>query len=81
VWFLAQAVWDFGRVLRRLPAGRSDEKFLLHGAIAVVLAVAVAGVFELNLGDSEVLAMFLAVVACGYLAAARSLEPAPAGGV
>ena len=29
------------------------------------------GVVELNLGDSEVLTMFLVVVACGYLA----LEP------
>jgi len=26
------------------------------------------GVFEYNLGDSEVLTMFLVVVACGYLA-------------
>jgi hypothetical protein len=28
----------------------------------------VEGVVELNLGDSEVLTMFLVVVACGYLA-------------
>ena len=28
----------------------------------------IAGVFELNLGDSEVLTMFLATVACGYVA-------------
>jgi hypothetical protein len=26
----------------------------------------VAGFYELNLGDSEVLTMFLVVVACGY---------------
>jgi len=36
--------------------------------MAVVLATMVAGFFELNLGDSEVLTMFLVVVGCGYLA-------------
>jgi len=29
----------------------------------------VSGVFEVNLGDSEVLTVFLVVVACGYIAA------------
>jgi putative inorganic carbon (HCO3(-)) transporter len=81
VWFLAQALWQFLRALRRLPSGRSDEKFLLHGAAAAVLAVAVAGLFELNLGDSEVLAMFLAVIACGYLAVEKTPQPQPATGV
>ena len=42
---------------------------MLHGAIAVIIAVMVGGYFEVNLGDSEVLAMFLAVVGCGYSAA------------
>jgi hypothetical protein len=40
----------------------------------------VAGAFELNLGDSEVLAMFFAAVACGYSAVslARQRESAHA---
>jgi putative inorganic carbon (HCO3(-)) transporter len=59
---------DFGRALHRLGPGRDDRRFLLHGAIAVVIAVMVAGVFEVNLGDSEVLTIFLAVAALGYLA-------------
>lgn len=71
VWFLALALWDYLCALRRLPAGRGEEKFVLHGAVAAVVAVAVAGIFELNLGDSEVLAMFLALVACGYVAAGQ----------
>ncbi len=70
VWLLIQLLWDFWRALRRLPPGRSETRFILHGAIAVVLAVAVSGSFELNLGDSEVLAMFLSAVACGYVARA-----------
>ena len=68
VWLLVQVVVDFWRGLRRLPAGRSNRKFLLHGGIAVVLATMVDGVVEYNLGDSEFLLMFLVVVGCGYLA-------------
>jgi O-antigen ligase len=59
---------DYGRALRRLPPGRDDRRFLLEGAIAAVIAVMIAGIFELNLGDSEVLTLFLSVAALGYLA-------------
>jgi len=68
MWVLLKVGWDFGRRLRTLPPGRSDERFLLHGGIAVLIATLVAGIFEHNLGDTEVLTMFLVVVACGYLA-------------
>lgn len=64
---LALMLADFTRAARRLPSGRSDLKFLLHGSAAAVIAVMIEGVAEHNLGDSEVLAMFLAVVATGYL--------------
>ncbi len=65
---LGQILWDYGRTLRALPAGRSDIRFLLHGGIAVVLAILVEGFADVNLGDSEVLTMFLVVVALGYMA-------------
>jgi len=68
MWLLLEILFDFWRGLGALPPGRSNRRFLLHGGIAVVLATMVAGFFELNLGDSEVLTMFLVVVACGYLA-------------
>jgi putative inorganic carbon (hco3(-)) transporter len=68
LWFLLQIVYDFWRKLQTLPPGRGDFRFLLHGGIACVIAIMVAGLAEHNLGDSEVLAMFLAVVACGYIA-------------
>ncbi len=63
---------DFGRAAARLKPGPSDERFLLHGAFAVVIAVMVGGMFEVNLGDSEVLALFLSVVALGYVARAKA---------
>jgi O-antigen ligase len=68
VWMLVQILVDFWRGLRTLPPGPSLRRFLLNGGIAVLLATMVEGVVELNLGDSEVLTMFLVVVACGYLA-------------
>lgn len=74
VWMLVMMLSDFWKALRRLPPGEGDRRFILHGAIAVILAVMIAGIFEHNLGDSEVLTMFLVVAACGYVAAEK--EPA-----
>jgi O-antigen ligase len=68
MWLLGRMLYDFWRGLRQLPPGRSDERFLLHGGIAVILATLAEGFFEYNLGDSEVLTMFLVVVACAYQA-------------
>ena len=71
MWLLGQILYDFARGLRQLSPGEGTRRFLLHGGIAVVLATLAEGMVELNLGDSEVLTMFLVVVACGYMA----LEP------
>ncbi len=68
LFMLGQILWDYGRTLRRIPSGPSDLRFLLHGGIAVVIAILVDGFADVNLGDSEVLTMFLVVVALGYLA-------------
>ena len=68
MWLLGKMLYDFWRALRKLPPGRTDQRFLLHGGIAVILATLAEGFFEYNLGDSEVLTMFLVVVACAYQA-------------
>jgi putative inorganic carbon (hco3(-)) transporter len=68
VWMLLQILYDCTRRAWKLPPGRSDLKFVLHGAVAVVIATMIAGFFELNLGDSEVLTMFLVVTGCAYAA-------------
>ncbi|MCX6620986.1 MAG: O-antigen ligase family protein [Acidobacteria bacterium] len=67
LWLLGKILRDFWGGARRAPPG-SDEQFFLHGAVAVVLSILVEGMVELNLGDSEVLLLFLAVVSCGYVA-------------
>ena len=68
LWMLVMMLADFGRALRRLPAGLGDRRFILHGAISVIIATMIAGLFEHNLNDSEILVMFLVVAACGYVA-------------
>ncbi len=73
MWMLIQILVDFWRGLRALPPGRSNRRFLLQGGIATVLATMGEGVVEYNLGDTEVLTMFLVVVACGYLALEKDL--------
>jgi O-antigen ligase len=75
MWMLLQIGVDFWRGLRTLAPGPNHRRFLLNGGIAVLLATMVEGVVELNLGDSEVLTMFLVVVACGYLALDKDTSP------
>lgn len=64
LWFLGKMLWDFRKALRNSTT--PDIGFVWHGAIAVILAVLAEGFFEHNLGDSEVLTLFLALAACGY---------------
>jgi len=65
--FFGKALLDFFRTLRRLPPG-SEARWILHGAIATIIAILVSGWGEVNIGHSQVLEMFLAVIACGYIA-------------
>lgn len=68
LWFFARILLDFRRGLLRLPPGPSSERFLLHAGIAVTVGIMVGGWWELNLGDSEVLTLFLTTTTCGYIA-------------
>lgn len=68
LWMLGVMLRDFWRALRKLPPGPSEERFMLQGAVAVILAILLGGIFEHNLGDSEVLMLFLATMSCGYVA-------------
>jgi O-antigen ligase len=73
MWLIAEMLWDCAMCLRRLPPGPSQARFVLHGAIAFTIAILVEGLFEFNLGDSEVLMMFVSVLALAY-AAIHSVE-------
>jgi O-antigen ligase len=69
LWFAGKVLWDFLRAAGAQPAGLGAAKAVLHGSTAAILAVLVAGLFEHNLGDSEMLQMFLSTIAAGYVAA------------
>jgi O-antigen ligase len=60
LWWLGKMLWDFVRVRRK--------DWMIYGAIAVMLAVLSAGWYEHNLGDGEILTLFLGVMGCGYAA-------------
>jgi putative inorganic carbon (hco3(-)) transporter len=67
LWFIGLTVCDCIRGIRGAPRP-SQELFLLHGTIAVTIGILVGGLFEYNLGDSEVLMMFVSVVGLAYAA-------------
>lgn len=67
VWMIGWALFDFARTLRRLPTD-AEERWVLRATIAVTVSVLVSGFYSWNLNNSEVLAMFLAVIGCGYVA-------------
>jgi len=68
LWFIGLTVWDCFQGILRAGRARSQQLFLLHGTIAVTIGILVGGLFEYNLGDSEVLMMFVCVIALGYAA-------------
>jgi len=72
---IGKILYDFALALRRKLCS-AEARFILHGAIAVILAILGEGFFEYNLGDSEVLTMFLIVVAFGYIARETTVEVA-----
>ena len=68
MWLIVLTVVDCLRAIRKVGRRTSQELFVLHGTIAVILGILAGGIFEYNLGDSEVLMMFASVVALGYAA-------------
>ena len=66
IWLFAQVLVDMRRGLLAVPPGRHDRRYLLHAAISATLAIAVLGCFDVPLGDSEVLAVYLAMLGIAY---------------
>jgi O-antigen ligase len=79
LWMIGKILWDFARALRGKVAA-TEARFVLHGAIAVTAAILAEGLLEYNLGDSEVLMLFLAVVAFGYVAIEEAMEEVKVAG-
>jgi hypothetical protein len=58
LWAFAWALRDWTRKLKGRPEGR----WVLHGGVALVAGILITGLFEHNLGDSEILLMTLAAL-------------------
>jgi putative inorganic carbon (HCO3(-)) transporter len=74
LWFIGWTVWDCARGLSRLERTPSEQLFVLHGTMAVIIGILVGGIFEYNLGDSEVLMMFVSVVGLAYAGLSAKAE-------
>ena len=66
LWLFGQILFDMRRGLKRLPKAYDDRRFLLQAGAAGTLVIAVLSCFDVTLGDSEVLAAFLALAAIAY---------------
>jgi O-antigen ligase len=70
LWWVAAAMGDAWRELRAhrhsRGSGRIDPAWVAPAALAVLVALMVAGLFEYNFGDSEILMFTLLVAALPY---------------
>ncbi len=80
LWLFAQVLLDMRRGLRALPDRPDDRRFLLHAGVCGTLAVAILSCFDVSLGDSEVLAAYLAITAIAYRGMPGANEARPPGG-
>jgi putative inorganic carbon (hco3(-)) transporter len=83
---LAAWLWIFvafldrgAALLRRLPSAALGDRALVLGALAAVVTFLVAGLFEYNFGDTEVLLVALAVMALPFALARQGGRPEAAG--
>ena len=75
LWFMVAVVRD---LQKRFASG--SQRFLPAAALATVLALLTAGLFEYNFGDSEVLMLFLIVITLPAAADAAALGWSPRHG-
>jgi len=73
IWiaFFVQA----GRIHARLPAARAGDRALVSGSMAAVAGFLVAGLFEYNFGDSEVIGLTWVVMAFPFVVAPAHAAP------
>lgn len=78
LWIWIAFFAEAGRIHAALPPGRADDRALVAGSIAAVAAFLVAGLFEYNFGDSEVIDLLWVVMAFPFVCSGQA---SPAGAV
>jgi O-antigen ligase len=76
LWIFVAFFRRAGRVLRRLPAEAVADRALVLGSLAGIAAFLVAGLFEYNFGDTEVLLVALSVMALPFVVERDRVERA-----
>jgi O-antigen ligase len=67
LWIWVAFVRRAARIYRALPAERGDDRALVAGSLAAVAGFLVAGLFEYNFGDSEVIDLVLVAMALPFV--------------
>ena len=65
-----------GRIYAALPAARSEDRALVAGSLAAVAGFLVAGLFEYNFGDSEVIGLLWVVMAFPFVLEGKAVREA-----
>jgi O-antigen ligase len=73
MWMILGSALHFSRALIRMPID-DPRRWVLFASLAVIASALVSGWWEFNLNDSEVLGLFLTVIACGYTAAREAYD-------
>ena len=69
LWIWTTFLLQTGRIYHTLPPTRGDDRALVAGSLAAVGGFLVAGLFEYNFGDSEVIDLLLVVMAFPFVVA------------
>ena len=64
IWLILKVISDLLHWKRNVM--NSEEKFMIHGTIGVVVSLVIAGMFEYNYGDSEIKMLFLVLITIPY---------------
>jgi O-antigen ligase len=72
VWFIVAAFAAIGRIFRG-----GEQRVLAATALAAIVAMLAAGLFEYNFGDSEFLMLFLVLITLPFAALRTDAAPAP----
>jgi len=59
LYFLLATMWDW---LKAAANASADKLWIYRAGVAIMIGVLVTGLFEYNLGDSEILGMTLAAI-------------------
>jgi O-antigen ligase len=81
LWFLVRLLWDAWRVFVRSSRDPASREALMAAtaALGCWVALMVSGFFEYNLGDSEVLTLFLFIMAAPYAFPFQGIDGNSAG--